>query len=111
MEQMKETAPYALVTPAEVQQKLARGEAVTLVDVRTPSEYAAHHIPGVLLMPLNEFAARVGELDPNDDIICLCEHGVRSERAAAYLSRLGYRRVATMTGGMAEYHGAVEAGH
>ena len=78
------------------------------MDVRTPGEYARRHIPGVRLIPIDEFAGRVGELSPDDDIICLCEHGVRSEMAAQYLAALGFPRVATMTGGMAEYQGSTE---
>ncbi len=101
---------YTHLTPAEIQHKIARGEVLTLVDVRTPPEYAAHHIPGVRLIPLDRLAVRVGELDRDAEIICLCEHGVRSATAANYLARLGYPRVATMTGGMAVYEGPTEGG-
>ncbi len=107
---MNSEANYHRVTPDSVRSRLERGESLTLVDVRTPAEYASHHIPGVLLIPLDEFAARVEELQPDDEIICLCEHGVRSEVAVQYLATLGYSRVATMTGGMAEYAGPIESG-
>ena len=96
--------------PPTFNSQAERGDAVVLVDVRTPAEYARRHIPGVLLMPMDELAARVGELNPDDEIICLCEHGVRSEMAAQYLAALGFPRVATMTGGMAAYGGRVERG-
>jgi rhodanese-related sulfurtransferase len=101
---------YTQITPADVQQKIVQGEVVTLVDVRTLPEYAAHHISGVLLIPLDQFAERVGELDSEAEIICICEHGIRSETAARYLVGLGYAHVATMTGGMAAYLGPVERG-
>lgn len=100
---------YASMTPDEVRRKQEEGGPTVLVDVRTPPEYAAHHIPGVRLIPLDSFAARVGELDPGDEIVCLCEHGVRSEVAARYLASLGFPRVATMTGGMAAYPGPTES--
>ena len=106
---MKSEILHDRVTPEDVRRRVEHGADVVLVDVRTPAEYAQRHIPGVRLIPFDEFAARVGELKPEDAIICLCEHGVRSERAAQYLSALGYPRVATMTGGMAEYAGAVES--
>ena len=35
-----------------------------LVDVRQPSEYAAHHIPGSKLIPIAELDKRLDELDP-----------------------------------------------
>ncbi len=99
------------ISCAEVQANLERGEAVRLVDVRQPWEYERRHIPSALLLPTDEFAARcASELDPTEDIICVCEHGVRSEAAARHLAAQGYANVATMTGGMAEYQGPVEAG-
>jgi len=93
-------------TGDEVQAGQEAGEAVRLVDVREHDEWEQSHIPGVLLLPLSEFAARCqGEIDPNDAIVCICEHGVRSRRAGEYLLSLGYKDVATMTGGMSVYPG------
>jgi len=99
------------ISSAEVQALLARGPSAQLVDVRQPWEYAHSHIPGILLMPMDEFAARhAAELDPAAEIVCVCEHGIRSAAAARFLAAQGYQNVATMTGGMAEYDGPVETG-
>ncbi len=99
------------ISGAEVQAMLARGLPARLVDVRQPWEYARSHIPGILLMPTDEFAARYAEeLDPAEEIVCVCEHGIRSAAAARFLAAQGYQNVATMTGGMAEYDGPVETG-
>ena len=106
---MPTDAPYRQVTPADVHEWVGRDAPVVLVDVRTPAEYARRHIPGVILLPLDEFAARAGELNPADEIICICEHGIRSEMTAQYLASLGYPRVATMTGGMAAYSSPTES--
>ncbi len=96
---------------AEVRAKLERGVPVRLVDVRQGWEHARYHLPGALLLPTDEFAARfAAELDPADEIICVCEHGVRSAAAGRFLAAQGYANVATMTGGMAEYDGPVETG-
>lgn len=40
------------------------GEAVTLLDVRQPSEYQESHIPGATLIPLPQLSDRLTELDP-----------------------------------------------
>ena len=40
-----------------------------LVDVREPREYQQGHLPGALLLPLGELAARLSELPPERDII------------------------------------------
>ena len=102
---------YHTVSGAEVEAKLEGGLPVRLVDVRQAWEYDRYHLPGALLLPMDEFAARfASELDPADEIICVCEHGVRSAAAARFLAAQGYANVATMTGGMAEYDGPVETG-
>lgn len=111
MESMSLPPSYQNVSVVEVQAKLERGHPVRLVDVRQAWEYARYRLPGALLLPTDEFAARfASELDPADEIICVCEHGVRSAAAARFLASQGYANVATMTGGMAEYDGPVETG-
>jgi len=47
------------------------GEAV-FVDVRGPAGYEAGHIPGALLIPVNEFEAHLDELDKKDWILLYC---------------------------------------
>lgn len=111
MESMNLPPLYREISCAEVQAKLERGRPVRLVDVRQPWEYERRHLPGALLLPTDEFAARfASELDPAEEIICVCEHGIRSEAAARYLAAQGYPNVATMTGGMAEYAGPIGVG-
>ncbi len=79
------------ISPDEVRQKIERGEGVCLVDVRTPVEYAQCHIPNILLLPMDKFAHGFrAVLAPDDEIVCICEHGVRSESAARYLAAQGY---------------------
>ncbi len=44
-------------------------DAVTLLDVRQPSEYEESHIPGAILIPLPQLSDRLGELDPEKPIL------------------------------------------
>ena len=105
---MQNQGHYRHISPEETQSALESGASVRLIDVRTPGEYESYHIEEAILMPLNELPGRCeAELDPNEDLIVICEHGVRSENAARYLASQGYRSVATMTGGMSCYPGAV----
>jgi rhodanese-related sulfurtransferase len=111
MESMSLPPTHKEISCAEVRARLEGGRPVRLADVRQPWEYERGHIPGALQLPLDEFAARFAlELDPAEEIICVCEHGIRSAAAARYLAAQGYPNVATMTGGMAEYAGLVEVG-
>lgn len=102
---------YAVVTPDEVDalQKEGGGDLL-LLDVRTSAEYRSHRIPRARLLPVQELAARWHELDPDAHTVCVCEHGIRSEAAAAFLARQGFASVATMRGGMVRWRAAVEKG-
>lgn len=82
-----------------------RGRAgVVLLDVRTPEEYAAGHIPGSMNHPLERLQTYDG--DPDEPIYVYCRSGARSERAALLLRELGYE--AENIGGIIDYHGTLE---
>ena len=104
---------YRVVTPEEVDQARREGDedaAPVLLDVRTPQEYRSHRIPGAILLPVQELAARWQELDPDRRTICICEHGIRSESAAAFLAQRDFADVSTMRGGMSRWVGEIERG-
>jgi rhodanese-related sulfurtransferase len=96
--------------PDEVLTRLEGPDPPRIVDVRTLMEYAGRHIPGALLIPMEEFAARVQELDPEEELVIVCEHGIRSAAAASYLTQLGYSRCANMRRGMSDWRGPVKPG-
>jgi rhodanese-related sulfurtransferase len=96
--------------PDDVLARLQAPDPPRIVDVRTPQEYAARHIPGADLIPIDEFAARVQELDPDEAIVLVCEHGIRSAAAAGYLTQLGYPHCANMRYGMSQWQGPVKEG-
>ena len=71
-----------------------------LLDVRQPEEYEAGHIPGAILIPLDELEARQKELDRSKKIIAYCRSGRRSMAAAIALCRLGFKDVYHVNGGI-----------
>ena len=88
-------------TPKRVRARLADGEALTLVDVREESEWAAGHIPdaehlgkGVLE---RDAEARFPETDAA--LVLYCGGGYRSALAADSLRQMGYTNVESMDGG------------
>lgn len=65
-----------------------------LVDVRTAEEYASGHLEGAINVPVQELAARIGELGPTDgSIVVYCRSGARSARAAESLRRAGFTSI------------------
>lgn len=75
-----------------------------VLDVREPWELqTASVVPkGFTLatIPMNEIPARVGELNAGQRIACLCHHGARSQRVAAFLVQNGFAEVANIAGGI-----------
>ena len=76
------------------------GHGPVLLDVRNQEEFAICRIEGARLIPAHELPARIGELNPDDDIVVYCHVGVRSARAASFLRERGYRRVRNLAGGI-----------
>ena len=65
-----------------------------LLDVRSPEEFAASHIPGACNLPLPELEARFAELWPKQQpIVLYCRSGARSARAATLLRGAGFARI------------------
>jgi adenylyltransferase/sulfurtransferase len=93
-----------------VQAKLAAGEAVYLLDVRNPDEYAFCRIGESPLVPLPELAHRIDEVIPPAGalVVVYCHHGVRSLSGAAILQQGGFENVASMRGGIDAWSLAVD---
>jgi ArsR family transcriptional regulator len=73
--------------------KRFRAGTVTILDVRPEDEFALGHLPGALNIPLRELAARLGELDPKQEIVAYCRgaYCVLSYKAVAKLRSLGLK--------------------
>ena len=69
-----------------------REKGFELLDVRTPSEFAAGSIPGARSMPVDEIRNRVTELK-NRNILVICQVGQRGHTASMLLKELGFSAV------------------
>ncbi|APW38230.1 sulfurtransferase [Rhodoferax koreense] len=97
----------AQVPPAELSSWLegavAQGQPVVL-DVREPWELQTASVTPegftLVAIPMNEIPARLAELDPQQPLACLCHHGARSQRVAAFLVQHGFDNVVNLAGGI-----------
>ena len=83
-----------------------------LLDVRTAEEFESEPVPldlGLFAdlknIPLEDLAARIGELDPEGEIAVICKRGPRSYQAAAVLKKAGFDRLRIVGGGVALLEG------
>ena len=88
------------ISTKEVNERVARGDKLLLVDVREQWEYDLCKIPGAKLIPLGTLPANLNALLDADEVICYCHHGMRSLDAAVWLRQQGVESAKSMAGGI-----------
>ncbi|HLV86183.1 MAG TPA: rhodanese-like domain-containing protein [Candidatus Sulfotelmatobacter sp.] len=98
------------ISPEEVKAKLDRKDTFTLLDVREPWEFETARIAEAKLMPMGDVPSRAHqELDPDDNIVVLCHHGVRSMNVTVWLRQQGFERAQSMRGGIDAWSRSVDS--
>jgi rhodanese-related sulfurtransferase len=89
--------------PQELANRIAAGNAPSVIDVRTGFEFKPGHIPGAINAPIWKIMLGLAALpsDKQTDMVVLCELGPRAVIARAILGFIGYRNVALLDGHMA----------
>lgn len=72
-------------------EELPRDGSVTLLDARTPEEYALGKMDGFINIPLDELRDRLVEIPLGKDVYVVCQSGLRSYLACRILMQNGYR--------------------
>lgn len=86
--------------PRELKAHLDQGAAPLLLDVREPWEYERCHIEGSQLIPMRQIPEATAQLDPTQEIVVICHHGIRSRQVAYYLEREGFTNLINLEGGV-----------
>ena len=79
---------------------------ITLVDVRTPDEFALGSITGAINIPLDEMRQRLAEIPTNRPVWLFCGVGLRGYLASNILKANGYSEVRNLIGGLKTYNAA-----
>ena len=102
------------VTAERLQERLAAGDPVQVVDVREPEAFREGHVPGAINVPFPEFPERIGEVEWADDVVLVCPVGRSSRQAGRLLE--SYEgvdldaRIANLSGGYEEWSYDLETG-
>jgi phage shock protein E len=93
-------ATATIVDPAAGAALLASASDVTLVDVRTPAEFAEGHIDGAVLIDVSaaDFDEQIGKLPRDGAYVVYCRSGNRSAAAAERMIALGFTEVYDLGG-------------
>jgi rhodanese-related sulfurtransferase len=98
----------AEITPTEFVARRARGESLTLLDVREDWELGVASVPDVVHIPMGEVADRIGELDRGREVVVLCRSGRRSLQVANFLQQNGFQAV-NLAGGILAWSRELDA--
>ena len=89
------------ISAGQVKAMQKRGETFTLLDVREPWELEKAQIDGAKNIPMGDVPTRAHqELDPDEHIVVVCHHGVRSLRVTNWLRQQGFEKAQSMRGGI-----------
>lgn len=89
----------------ELMTRIEAETAPTILDVRTPEEFAAGHVPGAINIPYTELEERYSELETegSDELVVYCQSGRRAGIAEATLVELGFTNVRDLDGHIAAW--------
>lgn len=99
-----ETAP--MIAPDKLVERMEKKDTnLVVLDVRTPEEFAAGHIPGAVNIPHDQLPNRLAEIAgaKSKDVVVYCRSGRRSAMAQETLTAQGFKSVQHLEGDMLKW--------
>ena len=95
---------FESISPRQAYDVLQKEDKITLLDVRSPEEFAQEHIEGSILIPLQVLSDTLPKLQSakGNKILVYCHSGNRSVAAARILSKNGFIPI-NITGGISQW--------
>ena len=90
------------VSPTELRRMLDSSSAVELIDVRSPGEFAAGHIPTAVNIPMEQLESRLA--DVGREVVLICQGGTRARTCCEWIAN--QRSAAVLEGGTNAWHKA-----
>ena len=84
----------------EVKSLIDNSDNICLLDVREIWEFEKCHIEGSILIPMQSIPDNLSQLDPQQETIVICHHGIRSRVVANFLEQHGFNQVINLAGGV-----------
>ncbi len=97
-----------VITPQQYADKRAGETRPTLIDVREPWEFAIARLDEATLLPIDQIHSWAPALDKDAEYVIVCHHGQRSAAVCQFLSSMGFKDVANLSGGMDMWSYAVD---
>ena len=90
------------VTAPQAAELIETQKELVILDVRTPDEFDSGHVEGAINIDYHgsDFAALIGELDPDQPYLLYCRSGFRSGRTLPLMIRAGLTKISHLDGGI-----------
>ena len=99
------------ISPAQYEAMRQADGNVVLLDVREPWEIASASIPGSLNIAMGDLPAQAHTaLDPDQPLVVVCHHGMRSLSVTMWLRREGFDKAQSLAGGIDQYSREIDPG-
>jgi len=95
---LPKSPPVTEISAAQAYQKYQQG--AFFLDVRGLEEWNQGHIADSTLIPLAELPSRLDELPTDQDIVVVCQSGLRSKEGVVTLLQAGFKRASCLKGGL-----------
>jgi rhodanese-related sulfurtransferase len=82
---------------------MLKDKQIQFIDVRTPMEYRSNHIRQFENIPLASLSKEQGKLSKKNEVVVICQSGMRSNTASKTLKKLGFKNVTNVKGGMSAW--------
>ena len=95
-------------------QRMVKKKNTVLLDVRTPAEFKEGHIPGSILINVQDseaFNAGMATLDKKKTYLLYCRSGKRSNQAKLQMKAAGFNKLFDLEGGFSQWQGAKDIQH
>jgi len=100
-----ESIDIILISQEELVSQVQTEKSFLLLDVRSPKEYDAGHIPGAINIDFKELKDRIDEIDSfkKSQVVVYCERGIRAKVAEAVLQEAGFQSIFHLEGDMSAW--------
>jgi rhodanese-related sulfurtransferase len=99
------------ISVRELQERIKKGEAPVMIDVREEFEWNMQHLSGVKKISLGNLPEKLDEIGElkGEEVVLICRSGGRSGRATDYLRQQGFSQARNLTGGMLAWKAQVDS--
>ena len=92
------------ITATQLKHELKEANAnKQFIDVRTPGEFKGNHIRGFRNIPLDQLLQSSDSLSKDQEVVLICQSGMRSNKASKSLRKSGFEKVTNVKGGMSAW--------